>query len=164
MASLLLPVVLESCTGTGLRERRRSSVNSLAAVPRLVITSYQDHKPVFDDNDHSDSSTVTSLSEDLTPPAVPTLARLRLCDEDSKIDVPQNCHDDLPAVYICEVSSPSSSSPTSTIPSRKSSVTMLPKTSEEEAAKVERLRWRLASAYFAYFLCGWGDGGSHSCA
>jgi hypothetical protein len=22
-----------------------------------------------------------------------------------------------------------------------------------------RMRWRLASAFFAYFLCGWGDGG-----
>ncbi|KJA25980.1 hypothetical protein HYPSUDRAFT_64204 [Hypholoma sublateritium FD-334 SS-4] len=158
MASLLRPVVLEPCTGTGLRERRRSSVNTLAAVPRLFTTCYQDHKPVFDENDHTDSSTVTSLPEDLTPPAVPALARLRLCGKDSKIDVPQKCHDDLPAVYICEVSSPSSSSPTSTIPSRKSSVTMLPKTPEEDTAKFERLKWRLASAYFAYFLCGWGDG------
>ena len=163
MASLLRPVALESCTGAGLRERRRSSVNSLAAVPRLFTTSYLDHNPVFDENDHTDSLTAAPLSEDLTPPAVPALVRLRLCDKNSKIDVHKN-HDDLPPVYICEVSSPSPSSPTGTVPSRKSSVTILPRTSEEDAAKFERLKWRLASAYFAYFLCGWGDGGSHFCA
>jgi hypothetical protein len=26
----------------------------------------------------------------------------------------------------------------------------------------ERLMWRLASAFFAYFLCGWGDGGQYN--
>ncbi len=119
MASLLRPVALESCPGAGLRERRRGSVNSLVTVPRLFTTPYLDHKPVFDENDHINTLTAASLLKT-------SLHRLFLpwltygsATKTSKVEVPKD-HDDLPAVYICEVSSPSPSSPTGTVSSRKS--------------------------------------------
>ncbi|KAF9557867.1 MFS general substrate transporter [Agrocybe pediades] len=37
-------------------------------------------------------------------------------------------------------------------------LTQLPQTSNICCATTDRLGWRLASGYFAFFMCGWGDG------
>jgi hypothetical protein len=53
-------------------------------------------------------------------------------------------------------------SPTMTLPtggSLSSHQTSLADLRSNSPAGLEHLKWRLASGFFAYFLCGWGDGG-----
>ncbi|KAF8203264.1 hypothetical protein BJ912DRAFT_920416 [Pholiota molesta] len=123
MSSLLRPVVLDSCGG--LRERRRSSVHSAIAVPRLFAASPLEECAIFDEKDAAElKRTIAQPSQVFGAPNLPTLAHFQLPNNS------KNSHS-LPAIYADDAS---------------------------KAPNLERLRWRLASAFFAYFLCGWGDG------
>lgn len=140
-----------SLSTINLRERRRSSVNSLVPMPRLFLTSKHEPSPVFDEVDFLDSTTSTIIPScsRCTTPTAPTSAHLR----NPQIDI--HCEDSLPPAYSIP------SSPTSPLPSKRSSVSELLNVSDGGEPKHERLRWRLASGFLAYFLCGWGDGGLH---
>jgi hypothetical protein len=71
---------------------------------------------------------------------------------------------------ISSPTTPQSSSSTTAVHSRKGSYDdlalknplsegygVIPAISEVKT--VERMKWRLAAGYFAFFMCGWGDGG-----
>ncbi|KAJ3507663.1 hypothetical protein NLJ89_g6181 [Agrocybe chaxingu] len=71
---------------------------------------------------------------------------------------PSRRHFDFPASYHAYgLRTPSSSAPPTAVPSRKASVATLIGETTPDHSKMERLKWRLASGFFAYFLCGWGD-------
>jgi hypothetical protein len=80
-----------------------------------------------------------------------------MSDYESKIIIPRH-HNTLHMLAMSDASSPTSTPPHSA--GRKlSSFTTLIGDSKPVLVKLERLRWRLASGFFAYFICGWGDGG-----
>lgn len=150
MSTLLLPVIVESCQN-GLRERRRSSVNPLSALIPASNAEYfssREGSAVVDDHEHP--GTASSIH---SGPIVisPTETILQLPEVPSKLVSAQHYH----AVDADQPSSPS----TTILESGRLSTSTLP---SNVNPKLERLRWRLASGFFAYFLCGWGDGGTSS--
>ncbi|TFK41367.1 major facilitator superfamily domain-containing protein [Crucibulum laeve] len=159
MSSLLRPVVIETCQ-TSLRSRRRSSINPLAAVPRLLASNSSDVEGSAISDEPNKTSEV-ALGVDCAPkPAIPRLSPLlnaHMPDYASKITVPRH-HDTLPTLEMYEISSPSSTSPPTAIESRKASFLDFHEGTTTLSPKLERMRWRLASGFFAYFMCGWGDG------
>ncbi|CAA7264720.1 unnamed protein product [Cyclocybe aegerita] len=153
MTSLLRPIALESCQTT-LRERRRSSIHPLAAVPRLFLTgpsSSQEECAITDDNDKFDPND----SPAFVSPTLASLTHAQLPDHASKITILR--HFDSPPPTPYDLCTPSSSAPPTAVPSRKASVTTLIEETTPDYSEMERLKWRLASGFFAYFLCGWGD-------
>ena len=158
MSSLLRPIVLESFQ-TGLR--RRSFVNSLAVVPQYLPESSScvpEDSAVFDsdENDHEIITTPLESSTEFVVPVLSPVADAHMSDYESKITIPRH-HNTLHMIATCDASSPTSTSPHSA--SRKLSFTALIGESKPVVVKLERLRWRLASGFFAYFICGWADGG-----
>ena len=162
MSSLLLPVVLESCS-SGLHERRRSSVNSISGIPKLSPTSQcapHDSSAIVDDDDHPGAlSSADNGHSVYVAPTLSTLTHVQLPDHASKVNIARHYHS-LPNVNPSQASSPSASSPPTPIDSDKTSLMLLSNGEPDHTRlKVVRLRWRLASGFLAYFLCGWGDGG-----
>jgi len=158
MSSLLRPVVLESCQ-TNLRERRRSSINPLTVVPRLFSSgqsSIQDGSAIMDEDDPPQ---VIQSARSVAVPPLSTLKHAQLPDHASKIMIPRH-YGTLPVLNTYDITSPTSSSPPTAFDSRKASLESLSVPTIPDVLTMERLRWRLASGFFAYFLCGWGDGGT----
>ncbi|KAF9535544.1 major facilitator superfamily domain-containing protein [Crepidotus variabilis] len=159
MSSFLRPVGFESCQ-TGLRERRRSSVNAIAAVPRLFSSapSSQDQSSaVLDDDEHCLHTLASEITVSI--PQLSTLKLAQLPDHASKITIPR--HFKKPPTIdttVYEVSTPTSSSPPTAFECRKEYFPEVKADSTLDPANMERIRWRLASGFFAYFMCGWGDG------
>lgn len=60
--------------------------------------------------------------------------------------------------------SPSSSIPPTIVEDSKTSIMTHSsgEVSANDTSQPDRLKWRLASGFFAYFMCGWGDGGKLS--
>jgi len=155
MASLLFPVSLESCQ-TSLRERRRSSFNPINSVPRLFSsTPSRDESALVDDDDQSEG--LSPSPTDSLPPLSP-LVHAQLPDHEPRITIPRH-GDKVPAfnTNVYDVPSLPYISPHATTPEspQKSSLSV----AYEDDCTMERIRWRLASGFFAYFLLGWGDGG-----
>lgn len=162
MTSLLLPLVLESCS-SGLRERRRSSVNPISEIPKLFPTSQcapHDSSAVVDDDDHPGAlSSADSGHLVYVAPTLSTLTHVQLPDHASKVNIARHYHS-LPDINASQASSPSSSSPPTPFDGDKTSLMLLSNGEPDHAhLKMVRLRWRLASGFFAFFMCGWGDGG-----
>ncbi|KDR84783.1 hypothetical protein GALMADRAFT_131573 [Galerina marginata CBS 339.88] len=161
MSSLLRPVVLEPCHG-GLRERRRSTVNPLCTLPPVFTTgptAAQEGSAILDDNEVEVSGTVPSTvnsSSTFIKPNLAALANVQLPDRASNIVLARHCNSS-PTAYADDACSPLSSLPT-TPASRKPSIITLTDGVDPDYVKQERLKWRLASGFFAYFMCGWGDG------
>ena len=161
--SSLRPIVLESFQ-TGLR--RRSFVSSLAVVPQYLPENSScapEDSAVFDsdENDHEIITTPLESSTEFVVPVLSPVTDAHMSDYESKITIPRH-HNTLHMIATCDASSPTSTSPTSASPhsaSRKLSFTALIGESGPVQVKLERLRWRLASGFFAYFICGWADGG-----
>ena len=161
MSSLLRPVVLESCSSS-LRERRRSSVNPISGIPKLFPTrqcALYDGSAIVDDDDHSGAlSSADNGYPVYVAPTLSPLAHVQLPDNPPKVNIARHYHS-LPNI-ASQASSPSSSSPPTGFDSDKTSLVLLSDgESDDIHLKMVRLRWRLASGYFAYFVCGWGDGG-----
>ena len=162
MSPLLRPVVLESCS-SGLFERRRNSVNPISGIPELFPTSQcvpHDTSAIVDDDDDSGALSSADNGHAIhVTPTLSTLAHVQLPDNASKVNMARHYHS-LPNITTSQASSPSSSSPPTAFDSDKPSLVLLSAgESDHTDLKMVRLRWRLASGYFAYFLCGWGDGG-----
>lgn len=161
MPSLLVPVVLESCSSS-LRERRRSSINPISSIPKLFPTSqyaHHDSSAIVDDDDHSGAlSSADNGHPVYVAPTLSTLTHVQLPDHASKVNIARHYHS-LPNINASQASSPSSSSPPTAFDTDNTSL-MLPSIGEPDHTyvKMVRLRWRLASGFFAYFMCGWGDG------
>jgi len=161
MSSLLRPIVLESCQ-TGFRGRRRSTINPLTIVPQYLADSpsaASEDSAVFDEADQHEIMTtkVESLTEFVVPILSP-LSHAHMSDYLSEVAIPRH-QNALHMIATCGASSSASTSPHTTLASRKPSFKTIVGKSKPEQVKSERLHWRLASGYFAYFVCGWGDGG-----
>ena len=139
MASLLRPVTLEDL-------HRRSSSNSIHSIPRLFPNT-----PSRDDQ--SEGLLRSPSPTDSLPPLSP-LVNAQLPDYASRMIIPR--HDDKVSVINTDVYHMPLPYNTSLATSpQKSSLSV----SDEDNCIMERIRWRLASSFFAYFLLGWGDGG-----
>jgi hypothetical protein len=150
MSSLLRPIVLESFQA-GLR--RRSFINSLTVVPQYLPESPScapEDSAVFDSDEidqHEIINTPLESSANFVMPVLSPVTDAHISDYESKITIPRH-HNTLYMIATSDASSPTSTSPYSAIGESKPIL-----------VKLERLRWRLASGFFAYFICGWGDGG-----
>ena len=160
--SSLHPIVLESFQ-TGLR--RRSFNNSLTVVPRYFPESPScspEDSAVFDldeTDQHEIISTPVESSTEFVVPVISPVIDAHMPDYESKTTIPRhrNTLHMIATCDHCDASSPTSTSPHSS--DRKLSFTAPIGESKPVPVKLERLRWRLASGFFAYFICGWGDGG-----
>lgn len=131
----------------------------------------------------SASFSLPAVNEGSYPPSRPTIPNLsplshaHMSDYAPKMIVPRH-HDrestkSFSARDYSSVSSPTSATatpyPTTAANSRKpslddfgtatNSLVLVANIERKERGREERMRWRLAAAYFAYFMCGWGDGG-----
>ena len=153
MFSLLRPVVLESFQ-SGLR--RQSFINSLTVVPQYLRESSScapEDGAVFDSDETDRHEIVTIPVESSTNFVVPILSPVNdayMSDYESKITIPRHNN----TLLMIAASYSSSSTPTSPHPADRK-----PSFIGDSKPVLERLRWRLASGFFAYFICGWGDGG-----
>ena len=159
MSSLLRPIVLESFQ-SGLR--RRSFISPLTLVPRYLPedSSYTPEDSAVFDSDETDQhgivSTPVESSTEFVVPVLSPVTDAHMSDYESKITIPRH-HNTLHMITTSDSSSPT---PTSPHPAEgKLSFTVFTGESKPVLVKLERLRWRLASGFFAYFIFGWGDGG-----
>ncbi|KAG6839881.1 hypothetical protein C0991_010846 [Blastosporella zonata] len=159
MSSLIRPVPLQSCQTT-LRGRRRSSVLALKSVPRLFSAkaSTSTHESAVCDEpaplDISPRSSTPEPSQIPPPIALPSDAHV----SDYATSTVVGRYDNSKTIYSLALSPPetvvnsASSSPRSSPGSSTTDVT------DDSPEKLEWLKFRLSSAFFVYFLCGWGDG------
>lgn len=164
MSWLLRTVALESCETT-LRGRRRSSIRSLAAIPRITsATSFAaDDSAISDEanvieNNQSPSAVTTPYSQSPTTPSLSPLSDAHVSDYFTSTAVPRH-KTSTPILHSVEIQSPTITLQPSSLPSRRSSSANLISGPSGTPPNLELLKWRLASGFFAYFLCGWGDGG-----
>ncbi|KAF8078369.1 major facilitator superfamily domain-containing protein [Lyophyllum atratum] len=158
MTSLLRPVVLESCQTT-LRGRRRSSHLSLNAVPRLFspITPASNDSAILDEPallEISDSDYTPDSSNTSTPHSLSPLCNAHVSDYFTSTSVARQ-NGSAPVLYTL------APPPTKTLVrprSKTSSTSSATDVNHRSSSELERLKWRLTSGFFAYFLCGWGDG------
>jgi len=154
MASLLCPVTLESCQ-TSLRDRRRSSFNSINSIPRLFSSTLSRDDSALVDDDQSEGPSPSPTGS--LPPLSP-LVNAQLPDHASSIIILRH-GDEVPVIStdVYDMSSLPYNIPLDTTleSPQKSSLSV----GGEDDCIMERVRWRLASGFFAYFLLGWGDGG-----
>jgi len=158
MSSLLLPVVLESCS-SGLRERHRSSVDTVITIPKLFPANHCHRESSATVDDHSEPLSSTDNAYSIcVAPTLSTPSHVQLPDRASKVNIARH-YDSLQAINTSQIS-PSSSPLTPMLGTDKTSLNLLSNGEPDPTyMKLERLRWRLASGFFAYFICGWGDGG-----
>ena len=146
MVSLLHPVACQ----TSFRERRRSSFNPINSVPRLFSSKPSCDESALDGDDDQSEGLSPSPTDSLSP-----LAHAQLPDHVSRITIPRHgdkVNTDINAVPSLPYINPLATTPESP---QKSSLSV----GYEDGFTMERIRWRLASGFFAYFLLGWGDGG-----
>jgi len=155
MSFLLQPMALESCQ-TSLHGRRSSISPTNSAQPFSGAHSCPEGSALADDVDH-DKGVLPSFN--VTIPTLSVLAHAQLPDHVPEI-IPRHFHKPLEIdsnTYNTVPSLPCSLSPTSACGDQeKLSVCG---DAHPDVTSMERIQWRLASGFFAYFLCGWGDGG-----
>ena len=161
MPSLLRPIVLESFQ-TDLRPR--IFINSLTAVPQYLPESPScppEDSDVFDSDEVDQHEIVILPFESSTKFVVPVLSPVtdaHMSDYESKITIPRH-HNTLHMIATSDFSSPTVTPTSPYSADHKLSFTTLIGESKPVLVKLERLRWRLASGFFAYFICGWCEGG-----
>lgn len=164
MTWLLRTVASESCETT-LRGQR-SSDSSLATIPRVRVTSGTTF--AADDDAIANEAIIIKNKKDFyavtaTPPATPSLSPLsdaHVSDYFTSTAVPRH-KISVPTLPSAEILSPTITLQPSSISSCRSSSGNLITDNPPlpSASSLELLKWRLSSGFFAYFLCGWGDGG-----
>lgn len=151
MPRLLLRPLFESCQ-TSLRERRRSSFNPVPHLCSDSLSCPEGSALVDDDYDKE----VLPLS-DITIPTISALECVQLPDHAPRITVPRHYHKPSEIDNNTVSLLPYSFSPVSACGNQER--LLLSVSGKSEETNTEKIRWRLASGFFAYFLCGWGDGG-----
>lgn len=122
---------------------------------------------VFPENGSKARATLLSRPTVSTTEISPLL-HAHVSDYAPKMIVPRH-QDSIGSSIECSVPStsisPQSSNPTSTVNSRRGSYEnllfnspVLRRDDGERRETFERMKWRLAAGYFAFFMCGWGDG------
>lgn len=162
MTSLLRPIVLDPCQTT-IRGRRRSSVHPLNTMPRLlsVTSTGTDECAISDDSNVLDTpdtaASETKSSYFYSPPSLSPLSDAHISDYFTSTAAPRH-KNSAPPLYNIDSPSLTSTLAPSGLPRLKTSSTNA-KDESSYSPSHESMKWRLASGYFAYFLCGWGDGG-----
>ncbi len=95
----------------------------------------------------------------VTIPTLSALAHAQLPDHAPKITIPRHFHNPDTNTYNSVPSLPYSSSPTGACGNQEKLLLSVPGDFHSDVTNMERMQWRLASGFFSYFLCGWGDGG-----
>ncbi|KAL0950862.1 hypothetical protein HGRIS_007621 [Hohenbuehelia grisea] len=162
----LQPFTIETCQEYGLRERRRSSLRSLASVPRLFTTAdthLRSDSAVEDEQADPDALAKTCLVEEkaASQTSLSPLPHAHLCTSSTTVHL-RHTSEYLPSLSY----TPDPHSATVTeIPSIKRDGSAEPSLhvyleDDRDFGSVahERQTLRLLSGYFMYFLCGWGDG------
>ncbi|KXN83561.1 Bypass of stop codon protein 6 [Leucoagaricus sp. SymC.cos] len=185
MTTLLTTAVDESCQMNGvLRGRRRSSVHPLSAVPRLYFAPHSTAEPLSDGSALADDIELVPKASDPLPGDLPApletsvahispLSIAHVSDYAPKMVVPRHQDSTGSSMLNLEMTSlpttPSGFTPTASS-SRKGSADNLmsyfppPEGGDgtvgggREKETFERKKWRLAAGFFAFFMCGWGDG------
>ncbi|KIL71036.1 hypothetical protein M378DRAFT_6885 [Amanita muscaria Koide BX008] len=165
MSTIVRPAVVnDSC----LRGRRRSTIHLINSVPKIFASV----SPTPDDNTSEkllavDEPAVKSSAIDIAPTltslTLPFPSNAHLPDFATRFTVPRHSDTSLSPVDISSPLVSPVTSPTTSPPiSRKASLAeLLPEKNvhvHEKSPKQERLKWRLAAGFFAFFLSGWGDG------
>lgn len=159
MSSLLQPIGIDTCQTT-LRGRRRSSIRTLNPIPALfsAISSASHGSALCDEPDAP--GVISSRSQPVHNAAFVALSPLssvHMSGHSTNIQITR--HHDIPLSTIHDAS-PSSSLPSSAFNSRKPSLLELADNQVlTPYPQVEHMKLRIVSAFFVYFLCGWGDGG-----
>jgi hypothetical protein len=126
----------------------------------------RDADPLTDMGDLSASSKLDSPTIEISP-----LSHAHVSDYAPKLTVPRHQDSKGKMADYKEPPTPilgQDSTPTTAVSSRKGSyddlISGTRHTSSEPAdgggttRRFERMKWRLAAGFFAYFMCGWGDG------
>jgi hypothetical protein len=142
-----------------LRGRRRSSIRSLAMIPHILSPSFAaDDSAISDEANIVESAcaTATSASQFPTTPSLSPLSDVHVSDYFTCTVVPRH-NTSAANLHSSDTLLTTTTLPPCGLPSRKSSDDVI-----TVSLNLEHLKWRLASGFFAYFLCGWGDGGQAS--
>jgi hypothetical protein len=150
MPSLLRPA-FDGCSTSSMRRR-----SNLLVKPSDLLSSRPEHPT--DECAVADDLLDSIPASPRTPPPLPdlsTLTRVHVPDYAPKVLVPRHADRAYQRCDTIDTLVASTPSPGS----EKKSFIDSPTATAEEPAVLERFAWRIASGYFAYFLCGWGDGG-----
>ena len=169
MSSLLQSVTVESCQTTTLRDRRHSSIRPPNFLPRIFSAGDPTHgleeSAVADEPSTFDPPAITSplprSSNHTEVLPLSPLSDAHMSGYSTNITAPRH-HDSRSSLNTYAGTSPTSNSPGFESPtelSRQSSLHELRDDAVPAHPNLERMKLRLASAFFVYFLCGWGDGG-----
>ncbi|KAF7320243.1 MFS domain-containing protein [Mycena kentingensis (nom. inval.)] len=133
--SLHSPITVDLCQGSALRGRRRSSIRPQTFLPNIPFASGA--SPLAQDES-------AILLDDASPPETPHLPTTAHTSFQTSSFSTSRHHDEV----------------TLATPKTSSTVTAVGDSYFESKipSRDSRLRWRLASALFQYFLNGWGDG------
>jgi hypothetical protein len=161
MSYMSRTVAPEPCEIALSMGRRSSPVHSLAVIPHMLSPSFAaDNSTISDEANivvESAPATATPASRSTTTTTTTSLSPLsdvHVSDYFTCTVVPR--HGTSTAnLHSSDTLLPTALPPSRGLSSRKSSDGVLTVSS----LNLEHLKWRLASGFFAYFLCGWGDGG-----
>jgi hypothetical protein len=168
MSWSLQAVGSESCETT-LRGRQRSSIHSLATIPRITSApsfaaddSAVSDKAIVIENNESSCAVTTPRSQSAATPSLSPLLDAHVSDYFISTAVPRH-KTSVPILPSAEILSPTVSLQLNSVSSRGPSsgnpINLSANLSSPSAGSPELLKLRLSSGFFAYFLCGWGDGG-----
>lgn len=167
--SWLLQTVASESGETTLRGRQRSSIHSLATIPRMTSApsfaaddSAISDKAIVIENKESSCSVTTPRSQSPVTPSLSPLLDAHVSDYFTSTAVPRH-KTSVPILPSAEILSPTVSLQLSSVSNRRPSsgnpINLSANPSGPSAGSLELLKLRLSSGFFAYFLCGWGDGG-----
>ena len=152
MSSLLRPTF----DGCNTSMRRRSN---LLVKPLDLVSSTSAHPA--DECAIADDPSDSTPASPRTPPPLPDLStptRVHVPDHAPKVLVPRHADRAYQRCDTIDTLVASTPSPGS----EQRSFIDSPTATGDEPVALERFAWGIASGYFAYFLCGWGDGGECS--
>ncbi|ESK92166.1 mfs efflux transporter [Moniliophthora roreri MCA 2997] len=160
MSSLLSTPAVDYCqksTPSGLRGRR-FSLN-----PTLPQISFGRPGTGANDSTLQNESAIDSDDDppnDTTPSLPSPLSNVYMSGYSTNVYIPRHQGSSLPTPGPSLPATPATECPPSTAVDRSGSIIELMggQPSTAPTPKLDRMKQRLACAYFLYFLCGWGDG------
>ncbi|KAK7064405.1 MFS domain-containing protein [Favolaschia claudopus] len=143
----LQPITLELCQGSALRDRRRSSIRPQNFLPLLFTAEAHSQNQ----NESAIADDIAPLYESKAPPTPDSISPISHAHVSGHLSsFSTSRHQDVLSLSKSEsTDSPSASSATTTDSYFEP---------RQTTSKDLRLRYRLASVIFLYFLNGWGDG------
>lgn len=155
----LQPIAIELCQASALRGRRRSSIRPQNLLPLLFTSGgpapNQNESAIADD---SAPPEYPSKDSDVSPPPstlISPITHAHVSGHSSSFSTSR--HQDALSIHKSEITVSPTVSPSTTVVSDDSYFE-----AKRTSSRDLRLKYRLASVIFLYFLNGWGDGGNAS--